>query len=153
MILMLVFMIPQVKAQEYKVLDAPLPVAVAKPSPKFFSGTNKWLIIASAGLRTADAAQSCYHYSHGYRETALPAQGCLTVVGWSGGLELAGLGVSKIMHHYRHYKLEIIAQMINAENGADGIIYSYTSSASRFHVQNRPVIHDCPLSACKIVPR
>ncbi len=149
--LVLVFMIPQGHAQEYKVLDAPLPVAVTKPSPKFFSGANKWLIIASAGLRTADAAQSCYHYSHGYREVTLPGQGCLTVIGWSGGLELAGVGVSKILHHYRHYKLELIPQMINAENGADGIIYSYTASPRKFNIPNPPVIHDCPLSACKTV--
>ena len=109
-----------------------------KPDHKFWTRSMKLSTIAAVGLRSADAAQSCYHYSQGYREVGLPGQGCSTIVAWSAGTSLAGVGASWLLHKAGWHRFETLPNWTNATIASSAIVSSY-SHGTPPHI-SRPIL-------------
>ncbi|HLJ25307.1 MAG TPA: hypothetical protein VKY85_01205 [Candidatus Angelobacter sp.] len=117
----------------------------------FFSGWNKWTLIAATTARHLDAAQSCYHYARGWREVGLPGQGCSTIVAWSTGLTAGGVGLSWLSHHLGHHRLELVPHLLNVTLSTAAIISTFEHAVYRPKVIPRVSSRPCN-DACITVP-
>jgi hypothetical protein len=94
------------------------------PSHPFWDKQNKIAFAVTAGIRTADIAQTCYGLAHGARELALPTQSCAGVASFIAlgqGEQLFGQWIA---HRKGWHRLERIIPYVSAAPNAFGIAYS-----------------------------
>lgn len=83
--------------------------------------------VTNVGLRTFDAAQSCYWLNRGsrWRETSLPTQSCGGVVAFDAGYAAGSFFLDRLLRNHGHERWAHF-QIVSAAGAGVGISYTFT---------------------------
>lgn len=101
--------------------------AYAQQEHPFWDRTNTVAFASTFAVRSADAAQTCYHLRQpGWHEESIPSQSCAVITGWIMGGQVAQLGGTYLLHRLGHHRLERWLPYVAVSGNVTAIEYSFT---------------------------